>query len=103
MDHLTLEEDTLLTRDMVASALSKAGYPVKPRTLATRASRGGGPPFRLFGRRPLYRWRDALDWARGRLGPPLRSTSEKDAYSAIGAETAVGKRGAESLKDGGAE
>ena len=36
---------------------------MKPKTLATKASRGGGPPYRLFGRKPLYRWGDGLDWA----------------------------------------
>jgi hypothetical protein len=37
------------------------------------------PPFRRWGRKPLYRWGDTLDWARSRLGPPMRSTSEADA------------------------
>ena len=72
-------DDTLLTRDMAAAALTEAGYPVKSKTLATKATRGGGPPYRLFGVRPLYRWGDALAWAQGRLSAPRRSTSEKDA------------------------
>jgi hypothetical protein len=71
--------DTLLTRRDAAAALTAAGYPVARATLATRASRGGGPPFRRFGRVPLYRWGDLLDWAEGRLSPPMRSTSEADA------------------------
>lgn len=73
------DDDTLLTRDMAAAALTEAGYPVKSKTLATKATRGGGPPYRLFGVRPLYRWGDALAWAQGRLSAPRRSTSEKDA------------------------
>jgi hypothetical protein len=68
--------DPLLTRDAVAAALTAAGFPVKAKTLATKASRGGGPPYRLFGVRPLYRWRAALAWAEGRLSAPRRSTSE---------------------------
>jgi hypothetical protein len=32
-----------------------------------RATRGGGPRYRLFGRKPLYRWGDALEWARALL------------------------------------
>jgi hypothetical protein len=67
--------DTLLTRDGVAAALTDAGFPVSGATLATKATRGGGPPYRLFGRRPLYRWADALEWARGRLSPPVANTS----------------------------
>jgi hypothetical protein len=75
-------EDALLRRRQVAEALTVAGYPVKPATLATKASRGGGPPFRMFGRVPLYRWGDALGWAKSRLSPPRRSTSEADAIGA---------------------
>jgi hypothetical protein len=71
--------DTLLTRDQTAAALLAAGYPVRRGTLATKASRGGGPPFRRFGIRPLYRWGDVIEWAQSRLGPPMRSTSEGDA------------------------
>jgi len=59
--------DRLLTRDDTAEALAAAGYPVKSRTLATMASRGGGPKYRHFGVRPLYRWGDALAWAEDRL------------------------------------
>lgn len=68
--------DALLTRDRTAAALTEGGYPTSPRTLATMATRGGGPP---FGPRVLYRWRDALQWAEKRLSPALRSTSEADA------------------------
>ena len=71
--------DALLRRDAVAAALTAVGLPVKSKTLATMATRGGGPPYRLFGRWPLYRWGDALVWAEGRLSPPRRSTSEADA------------------------
>ena len=71
--------DTLLTRAAASHALTEAGYPVARATLATLASRGGGPSYRRFGRIPLYRWADLLDWARSRLGPPMRSTSEADA------------------------
>ena len=70
--------DTLLTRRATAEALSAAGFPVRSATLATKASRGGGPLFRRFGRIPLYRWGDSLDWAASRLTPPIRSTAELD-------------------------
>ena len=71
--------DTMLTRDAVASALTAAGFPVSGATLATKATRGGGPEYRLFGRRPLYRWGDALGWAKARLSKPVSSSSEMEA------------------------
>ena len=71
--------NALLTRDAVSIALTEAGFPVSGATLATKATRGGGPSYRLFGRRPLYRWGDALDWAVARLSKPASSTSETEA------------------------
>jgi hypothetical protein len=61
--------DALLTRAQAAHALSASGYPVTAATLATKATRGEGPPFQRFGRKPLYVWRDTLAWARGRMTP----------------------------------
>jgi hypothetical protein len=79
MAHLIPENpDALLRRRATAEALTEVGFPTSEKTLATKATRGGGPPFRSFGRVPLYRWGDALDWAEGRLSPPRRSTSEAD-------------------------
>jgi hypothetical protein len=60
------DRDALLTRDETAVALTAAGYPIRSATLGTKATRGGGPPFRRFGTRPLYRWGDVIDWAEGR-------------------------------------
>ena len=62
--------DALLTRDHVAAALTESGFPVKPKTLAKRASAGDGPPYQLFNARALYKWNDALAWARSRLKIP---------------------------------
>jgi hypothetical protein len=73
---MAIDEDALLGRADAAKALTEAGFPVSPATLATKATRGGGPRYKLFGRRPLYRWGDALEWARGRLSEPVNSTSE---------------------------
>jgi hypothetical protein len=82
---MTLDDlNTLLTRDQTAKALTEAGYPVKPATLATKATRGGGPPYRRFGSRPLYRWGDALAWARSRLGTPCSSSSEVEVLGSKG-------------------
>lgn len=66
----------LLTREQVAAKLTEEGYPVRPSTLATKAVRGGGPPYRLFGNKPLYRWEEALAWAESKTSAPRRSTSE---------------------------
>jgi hypothetical protein len=71
--------DTQLRRRETAAALTEAGFPVRPATLATLASRGGGPPYRRFGAVVLYRWDEALQWAQSRLSAPMRSTSELDA------------------------
>ena len=71
--------DARLTRDGLAEALTEAGFPTSAKTLATKASRGGGPPFRKFGPRAIYTWGDALQWAEARLSAPRRSTSEPDA------------------------
>jgi len=75
--------ESLLTRSRTAEALTAAGFPVKAKTLATKATRGGGPPYRKFGLRVLYRWGDALAWAEGRLTAVHRSTSEQDAAATL--------------------
>jgi hypothetical protein len=74
-----LTPDKLLRRREAAEALNAAGFPIKPATLATMASRGGGPPYRRFGRAVLYRLADLLVWAEGRTTAPRCSTSEADA------------------------
>src|SRR5258707_11960704 len=54
------DPEMLLRRDATAAALTLAGYPTSPKTLASLATRGGGPKFRKYGRYPIYRWGDAL-------------------------------------------
>src|SRR5437660_1292494 len=53
----TIPDDlnALLLRIALAEALTRAGFPIKAKTLATMATRGGGPPYRLFGQRALER------------------------------------------------
>jgi len=70
-----LPPETLLRRSELATALTEAGFPIVTTTLATKAVRGGGPPFRYFGRIPLYPWGEALNWARGRLTGLISNTS----------------------------
>jgi hypothetical protein len=76
MTNIPNDPDALLTRDRIAAALTDAGFPVTAATLATMATRGGGPIFRKFSNRPLYRWGDGLEWAQSRLSKPIRTTSE---------------------------
>ena len=70
------DPECLLNRALAAETLTEAGYPIAKATLAAMVCRGGGPPFRRFGNKPLYRWGDLLDWAQSRLSKPIRSYSE---------------------------
>lgn len=66
-----------LRRDAASQYLELAhGITMAPSTLATLATRGGGPPFQKVNRPPLYP-RASLDaWATEKLGPLRDSTSE---------------------------
>ena len=66
--------DPILRRRELAAELTAAGYPIAPQTLARLAVEGAGPPFRRWGRAPLYRWSDAVRWAEARAGKPRTST-----------------------------
>jgi len=79
MESKSIAPDTRLTREALAQALTSHGLPIAANTLRTKATRGGGPPYRKFGRVALYQWGDALAWAEGRLSPALGSTSQEDA------------------------
>ncbi len=73
------DPNAILTRDRFVAALNEAGFPITVSTLATKATRGGGPPFRKFGNKPLYQWGPGLAWAQSRLSKPVRTTSELEA------------------------
>jgi hypothetical protein len=68
--------DALLGREAGARALTAVGYITSPATLATKATRGNGPAYRIFGKRAIYRWGDLLAWAEATTAPLRRSTSE---------------------------
>lgn len=70
--------DIFLTRSQAAAALTTAGFPTATATLATKASRGGGPLYRTYSGRALYQWADVLAWAESRTSAPRRSTSEAE-------------------------
>ena len=56
---------------------TRYGIPCKPRTLAKRATIGGGPIFSKAGRFPLYAPADLDDWAQAQIGGPQKSTSDR--------------------------
>ena len=68
--------DALMTREQVADALTRCGVPYSAKTLSTRACRGGGPPYRRFAKRAIYRWGDVVEWAQAEMSTPARSASE---------------------------
>jgi hypothetical protein len=83
------DPNALLTREQTAAALTQAGFPISAKTLATKATRGGGPPYRHFGPRVIYRWGDSLSWAHGLLGELRLSTSEIDAGAKPPSQNAI--------------
>ena len=68
----------LLRRTEAASYITTTyGIPCSPKTLAKLACvSSDGPPFRLAGRFPLYPTSGLDVWARSKIGPLVRSTSE---------------------------
>jgi hypothetical protein len=70
---------TRLLRRREAAVYMKAVWGVErtKATLAKLACIGGGPAFCRDGRFPLYAPSDLDDWARSKIGPKLRSTSDK--------------------------
>jgi hypothetical protein len=81
-DATPLDPDARLTRKRAAAALSDAGYQTAESTLATLATRGGGPTFQKFGPRVIYKWADLLRWAQARTSRPVSNTSQLKATAA---------------------
>ncbi len=75
MDVSNLSPNSKLTRVQLAEALTNTGFPTSPATLATKATRGGGPPYQLWGRKPIYTWGPSLEWTERRLSARVDSTS----------------------------
>jgi hypothetical protein len=70
--------DRLLRRTEAAKYVTETyGFPCSPKTLAKLACVSSeGPLFCLAGRIPLYPQDGLDDWARSKIGPLVRSTSE---------------------------
>jgi len=72
------ELERMLRRTEAANYVTTIyGIPCSPKTLAKLACvSSDGPPFRLAGRFPLYPVSGLDAWARAKIGPLIRSTSE---------------------------
>ena len=77
------EREPMLRRTKAAEYIqSNYGIPCSPKTLAKLACvSSDGPPFRKVGRTPLYARADLDAWARSKIGPLVRSTSDYAASS----------------------
>lgn len=74
------KNDPLLTRSQAAEALTEEGLPIQAQTLARLAVEGSGPPYRIWGRRPIYALSDLHTWADSRLGLAAESTSKHHSF-----------------------
>jgi hypothetical protein len=72
----SIPADQWFTRESLAEVLSACGFPISKRTLATKATRGGGPPYAKFGNRALYQGGPAVNWATAILSAPAANSSE---------------------------
>ena len=66
-----------LDQDQASKYLEDKGLRIAPKTLGKLRVTGGGPPYRKFGRKPIYDRPDLDAWVDRKLGAPRRSTSER--------------------------
>lgn len=77
-----IPDDRLMTRPEYCAAVFQAtGIKLSPATLATKATRGGGPPYVKVGNRAMIPWGTGLAWAKSLISKPRTSTSEADAVT----------------------
>ena len=69
------ESTQVLDRRAAAAFLTARGFRIAYATLAKLACIGGGPAFAHWGRTPVYRPSDLLDWVEERTSALKRSTS----------------------------
>jgi hypothetical protein len=79
-----VSSERLLRRSEAAKYVTATyGFPCSPKTLAKLACvSSDGPPYRMAGRIPLYPQDDLDAWARSKIGPLVRSTSEHARHAA---------------------
>lgn len=68
-------QERYLSRAEAAEYLTKRGLPVSKNTLQKWATVGGGPAYRRFGMRAVYKPEDLDTWAENKLTDPMSSTS----------------------------
>ena len=78
----------LLSRREIAAALTEAGFPISPSTLATLACRGGGPAYVIYNNRAFYTYGVGLKWARSRMSEPHTTAAARRAAAARKGEAA---------------
>ena len=84
MTHNAINPIRLLRRnDAARYVIDTWGIPVSKQTLAKLAVIGGGPEYRKAGRVPLYDPGDLDAWARSRLGPKQRSTTDRPSAATV--------------------
>lgn len=64
-----------LTRAEAADYIASKGAPISKNTLQKFATVGGGPIYRRFGNKSLYRAEDLDAWLTEKMSAPMRSTS----------------------------
>ncbi len=87
-----IDPNTQMTRRGLSENLEKRGViRIAPSTLARRACKGGGPPYRRWSAsRSAYTWGPSVLWAARCLSPVVCSTSEIDAQRQKKMEVANG-------------
>jgi hypothetical protein len=68
--------DEHLNSKQLAAALTALGLPTSSATLNTKACRGDGPPYQLYGRCRVYTWGRVVAWVNAKLGEPASSATE---------------------------
>ena len=86
------DPNALLWRRATAEALTAAGYQTAEKTLATKASRGGGPPYRLWGKSRSTA--GATLWRGRRAGFPRRLAARRNRTLDVDGRYRVGLRAA---------
>ena len=78
------QADRMLRRTEAAKYVTDTyGIPCSPKTLAKLACvSSDGPPFRKAGPYPLYPTEGLDAWARNKIGPLVRSTSDRASVAA---------------------
>jgi hypothetical protein len=81
-DEAAAPERHLRRKEAAQYVVDTHNVPCSPKTLAKLACiSSNGPPFRLAGRFPLYPTSGLDAWARAKIGPLVRSTSEARAVA----------------------